>query len=193
MIENETKTKTNSWFNPKSKIIVFAVPFANQNTQPKHDHDRILYQKTTTTTATLTQKATKTPDDESISRSINHNNPYRDSSFIHADVADAGGVGGGDGGDDSDTAITTPLLSYSNNNTQSNSNSIFMPASTSKYPIKQNTIIEDLRERYVNFRIQWTRTIVYLERKWLTNSFTFQACNDFDKKRAQPCNNWWSK
>lgn len=126
----------------------------------------------------MAQNATKTPDVESMSRSINHNNPYRDSNFI-ADGADAGSSDGGS--DSGDTALTTPLLSYGNNNTQSNSNSIFMPASTSKYPIKQNTIMEDLRERYVNFRIQWTRTIVYLERKWLTRGFSFETCSDFNK------------
>lgn len=122
------------------------MPFANPNNQPKHDHDHTISQ-------TTIKNATTSLDIGTIGHSINQNNPYRDSSFIGAD-ADAGGI-----------AVTTPHLGYSNNNIRSNSNSIFMPASTSKYPIKQNTIAEDFRERFVNLIAQWIRAFVYLARK----------------------------
>lgn len=48
----------------------------------------------------------------------------------------------------------------------SSSNSIFLPASTSKYPIKESTIQQEFHERFVNFISQWINTIVYLARKW---------------------------
>lgn len=64
-----------------------------------------------------------------------------------------------------ETITTLPNFIRQNNNYGSNSKSIFIPASTSKYPIEQNTIGEDLRERFVNFLAQWIRAFVYLSRK----------------------------
>lgn len=62
-------------------------------------------------------------------------------------------------------ADATPTNSYGNSNMQSNINSIFIPVSTSKYPIKQSTISEDFHERLSKFVVQWKKTLVYLSRK----------------------------
>lgn len=86
--------------------------------------------------------------------SINHSKTF--SSRHDADNAAAASAG-------ADAATST--VNYSNNNIRSNSDSIFIPASTSKYPIKQNTIAEDFRERFINLVAHWIRAFVYLARK----------------------------
>lgn len=126
------------------KIIVFAVLYVNPNTQPKHDHDHTLSSKATTAL----------PDIDMIGMSINHSKTFRD----RHDGDKAAAAGAND-----DAATST--VSYSNYNMRSNSNSIFIPASTSKYPIKQNTIAEDFRERFINLVAHWIRAFVYLARK----------------------------
>lgn len=136
------------------------MPYVNPKIQPKHDHDLTLGHTTTTTTTTTTQHLTTLPDIETIDRSINHS--YTFSSRNRADATDAVAP---------PAAAATPTHTYSNRNMQSNINSIFIPASTSKYPIKQSTITEDFRERFSNFVEHWTKAIVYLSRKWNRNCF----------------------
>ena len=116
--------------------------YVNPNTHQKHDHDHTFNSKSPTTL----------PDTNTIRLSIN-GKTFHDK---HETDSDAGAA-----------ADTTSTVSYSNNNMRSNSNSIFMPASTSKYPIKQNTIAEDFRERFINLVAHWIRAFVYLARKWL--------------------------
>lgn len=139
---------------PYSNIIVFAVPFVNPKTQSKHDHDHTL-------SHTTIQNVTST-DIDAIGRSINHNNAFHNHVDANAS-AFAATATAADGG----TVATPPHIYGNSNSIQSNANSIFMPASTSKYPIKQSTIAEDFRERFVNIIVQWIRAVVYLARKWL--------------------------
>ncbi|XP_031626186.1 uncharacterized protein LOC116342639 [Contarinia nasturtii] len=122
------------------------VPFVNPNSHSKHDHDHTLNQPTM-------QNMTST-DIEAIGRSINHNNAFHNGGDANASAFDAAGGGGG--------GATVATYISSNSNIQTNTNSIFMPASTSKYPIKQSTIAEDFRERFINIIAQWIRAVVYL-------------------------------
>lgn len=114
------------------------MPYVYPNTKP-HDHDHTIHQ----TTSHLTTIAS---DIDTVSQ-INHN-PF---SNRH----------------DAKDAAVPSFFSSVNVQHASNkyNNSIFMPASTSKYPIKENSIRDDLRERFQNFFTQWIKTIVYLARK----------------------------
>lgn len=123
------------------------MPYVYTNTQSKHDH----------TLGQTTAHSSILPDIEAIGRSINHSKPFSDR---HDD--DAATAAAGDGGAIADAK---PTISYSNSNLRSNSNSIFIPASTSKYPIKQNTIAGDFHERFINLVAHWIRVFVYLARK----------------------------
>lgn len=127
------------------------MPYVNLKKHPKHDHDLTLSQTSTAST----QHFTTLPDIETINRSINHSN-VTFSNRNRSDDTDAAAA---------PAAAATPTHTYSNSNMQSNINSIFIPASTSKYPIKQSTITEDFRERFTNFVENWTKAIVYLSRK----------------------------
>lgn len=130
----------------QNRIIISAVPYANPKKQPKNDLDH-------TINHTSTPYLTTMPDFKTISRSINQTKPFSDRNV--SDAADATAA----------AAAATPSHIYSNSNIQSNSNSLFIPASTSKYPIRQNTIAGDFRERVINFVAHWIRAFVYLARK----------------------------
>lgn len=60
----------------------------------------------------------------------------------------------------------------SNTDASRNSNSIFLPASTSKYPIQERTVQQELYIKLQIFFTQWINTFVYLARK-LANKFQF--------------------
>lgn len=160
------------------------MPYVNRNIQPKHDHDQTLSQTTTATpnlpartTATMTthrrqQQNTlatvSTDDDETIDRSINRGNLFSGQNRTGVTAVGSNGnvvEGSGSGIGIAAPDAATPTLTYSNRNMQSNINSIFIPASTSKYPIKQSTITEDFRERFTKFVEHWTKAFVYLSRK----------------------------
>lgn len=132
----------------QNRIIISAVPYANPKKQPKNDLDHTLNHTTTPYLTTM-------PAFKTISRSINQTKPFSD-----RNVSDAAATA-----TNAAAAAATPSHIYSNSNIQSNSNSLFIPASTSKYPIRQNTIAGDFRERVINFVAHWIRAFVYLARK----------------------------
>lgn len=110
--------------------------------QSKQNHDQTIHQ-------TSSQPLTVLPDIDKISHPINHNHA------LHVETdADA-----------TKTAATLPNYITHNSHIGSNSKSIFIPVSTSKYPIDHNTYDEEYRERFVNFLTQWIRAFVYLARK----------------------------
>lgn len=117
------------------------MPFVN----PKTDHEHTL-------SPTTPPHLTTPPNFDTISRSINQSKSFSDRNEF-----DSTGAAAGAGYTASVAA--TPSLIYSD------TNSLFIPASTSKYPIKQNTIAADLRERVINFGAHWIRAFVYLARK----------------------------
>lgn len=94
-----------------------------------------------------------------IGRSINHNNRFSDKNRVDSDVTAAGG------GVDGATIATSTFYSSYNHIRSNEHNSIFIPASTSKYPIKQGTIGEELNDRFINFFAQCIKAIIYLARK----------------------------
>lgn len=124
------------------------MPFVNPKIQPKHDQNHAL-------SHTTPSHFTTRPNFETIGRSINQSKPFGDRNHVDASATAA----------DADAAAATPSLIYSDSNIRSNSNSLFIPASTSKYPIKQNTIAGDFHERIINFVAHWIRAFVYLARK----------------------------
>lgn len=141
------------------------MPYVNPKTNPKHDYDHALSQTTSIPTTTR-QHFTTLPDIVTIDRSINRS--YSFNSRIYTDGTDTDGtvaVAPAATAAADATADAMPTHSYSNSNMQSNINSIFIPASTSKYPIKQSTITEDFRERFSSFVEQWKKAFVYLSRK----------------------------
>lgn len=136
----------------------------NPKTQPKHDTDRnTIGHRTTvfiivpsTTRRPLSSTPNTDTNDHSKSHGISFSSKNRNTGSANADTTGAAA--------DAPAAIT-PTQAYSNRNIQSNVNSIFIPASTSKYPIKQSTITEDFRERFDNFVEHWKKAFVYLSRK----------------------------
>lgn len=112
------------------------MPHIYPNIHLKHDHDHSNEKPPTRYLTTLSN---------TVVHSISSNQPFPNN---RNDVNDA------------DDLATIPNLIN-----RSSSKSIFVPASTSKYPIKQNTIAEDIRERFMNFLTQWIKAIVYLARK----------------------------
>lgn len=142
----------------------------NPKTQPKHDNDRnTIGQRTTvviivptTTRRPLSSTPNIDTNDHSKSHGILFSSKNRNDGSANADTA--AGAGAAAAAADAPAAIT-PTQAYSNRNIQSNINSIFIPASTSKYPIKQSTITEDFRERFDNFVEHWKKAFVYLSRK----------------------------
>lgn len=113
--------------------------------QPKPDQDHTFGQRTATTT---THDLITPSDIATIDHTINRSYPFRSRNHIDANTVAA----------DAHIDVTISTL------TSSNSNLLFIPASTSKYPIKQSTIAEDLSERFNNFVEHWSKT-VYLARK----------------------------
>lgn len=157
----------------KNEIFIFTVPYVvNPKTQPKYDNDRNTYGHRSTvviivpTTTTTRRPILVTPNnidrnDHSNSQSVLVSSKNRKDGFASVAAAAAAAAAA-----DAPAAIT-PTQAYSNRNIQqSNVNSIFIPASTSKYPIKQSTISEDFRERFDNFVEHWKKAFVYLSRKW---------------------------
>lgn len=140
------------------------MPYVNPKTSPKHDYNHALSQ-TTSIPTTIHQHLTTLPDIVTIDRAINRS--YSFNSRIYTDGTDTDGtVAVAPATAVAATADAMPTrYSYSNSNMQSNINSIFIPASTSKYPIKQSTITEDFRERFSSFVKQWKKAFVYLSRK----------------------------
>lgn len=131
------------------------MPYVNPKTQPKHDHDQTTYNQT------ATPHLTTLSDFESISRSISQSKSFSDRNDLDASSIDAAAAASAAAA----AAAATPSLIHSNSNMRSNINSLFIPASTSKYPIKQSTIAGDFRERIINFVAHWIRAFVYLARK----------------------------
>lgn len=154
------------------------MPYVNPKSQPKHDHDHNTFGHRTTVVVVPTTRRPFfiSPNVETIDHSINRGillSPnYRNDVDGSADSIATFTASAGTGSDaapaaaaaDVPTAIK-PTHAYSNRNVQANINSIFIPASTSKYPIKQNTIIEDFRERFCNFVEHWKKAFVYTSRK----------------------------
>lgn len=142
----------------------------NPKTQPKYDNDRntighrttvVIIVPTTTTRRPLSKTSKIDTNDHSNGLSILFSPKNRNDADAAATSAT---VAGAAAAADAPAAIT-PTQAYSNPNIQSNMNSIFIPASTSKYPIKQSTITEDFRERFGNFVKHWKQAFVYLSRK----------------------------
>lgn len=137
----------------------------NPKPQPKYDNDRNTIGHRTTVViivpTTTRRPLSKTPkidtNDHSNGHGIFVSSKNDAAAATSATVAAAAAA-------DAPAAIT-PTQAYSNANIQSNINSIFIPASTSKYPIKQSTITEDFRERFGNFVKHWKQAFVYLSRK----------------------------
>lgn len=149
------------------------MPYVNPKTHPNHDHDHDIFGHTTTVIIIPTTRRPPfiVPNINTIDDLGNHNIPFRPNldGFATGDVAatSASGAGAGAVAAADGPAAITPTHAYTNRNVmQSNVNGIFMPASTSKYPIKQSTITEDFRERFRNFVEHWTNAFVYLSRKW---------------------------
>lgn len=113
------------------------MPHKNPKPHLNHDHDHANEQIATHYVTTL-------------SNTIVHSIDLQRQRSAYDHRGDGDGDGGGGGGD-----ITNRTSDYS----------IFVPASTSKYPITQNTIAEDMRERFMNFLTQWIKAFVYLARK----------------------------
>lgn len=153
----------------------------NPKTQPNHDNDRETIGHRTTVVmivTTTTQRPLSIPpnidtNDHSNGLGILFRSKTRKDGFANADTATTSATADGNGAVAATAAAAaadapadiTPTQAYSNRNIQSNINSIFIPASTSKYPIKQSTITEDFRERFGNFVEHWKKAFVYLSRK----------------------------
>lgn len=147
----------------------------NPKIQPKYDNDRNTIGHRTTVviivpTTTTRRPLSKTPKIDTRDHSLNGHGilfspKNRNDGFANAaaDAATMATVAGAAAADA--PAAITPTQAYNNPNMQSNINSIFIPASTSKYPIKQSTITEDFRERFGNFVKHWKQAFVYLSRK----------------------------
>lgn len=150
----------------------------NPKTQPNYDNGRNTIGHRTTVViivpTTTRRPLSKTPkidtNDQSNGHGILFSPKNRNDGSANADNAAAAAtsatVAGAAAAAVADApAAITPTKAYSNPNIQSNINSIFVPASTSKYPIKQSTITEDFRERFGNFVEHWKQAFVYLSRK----------------------------
>lgn len=161
-----------------SNLLFFTVPYVNPKIQPNYDHNYDIHGHRTTVIVLPTSRRphfvssnVKTIDD-SINRGILFDPKNRNDvdDTANADVATTSATSGAGAvvvvvaAADAPAAIK-PTNAYNNRNRQSNINSLFMPASTSKYPIKQSTITEDFRERFRNFVDHWTNAFVYLSRK----------------------------
>lgn len=114
------------------------MPHIYPKTHPNHDHEHSNEQITTQYVTTLSNTIVHSVDLQHQRSGYNRNDAY--------------------GGD-----AAIPTMPQTPNRTSDYS--IFVPASTSKYPIKQNTIAEDMRERFMNMLTQWIKAFVYLARK----------------------------
>lgn len=148
------------------------MPYVNPKTQPKHDNDQNTNGHGHRTTVIIIVPTTRRPlvespnietNDHSINRGVLFSSKNRND-IDAATIGTGSGAAAAAAAADAPDAIT-PTQAYSNRNIQSNINSIFIPASTSKYPIKQSTITEDFRERFGNFVKHWKQAFVYLSRK----------------------------
>lgn len=76
--------------------------------------------------------------------------------------------------------ITVPYSKTSiNSNFQykNSEKSIFIPATTSKYPIndmKVSSVEPDCEEKPIGFVAEWINTYLFLERKWIVSSQIIQ-------------------